>query len=283
MTVQGKVAVNENNSTNWLLPAGGLAVGAGAGAWKAPAKYSSFDELVEAATKGDKFEMPKVADGADDAAKKDFKTVTDAVENRKTQDKALAELFTGDTKEVEFKKVLDITKQGEVTADKIAAAKKNEALAKIISGMTKDADIDITDDMKNIVKTGKEGENLDDAVKTLWKDVTGKEFPSAAEGAKPKVTDDMIKAAKTNAENATKYLTENKAAAELIESAQNGKVTKDAAEQFIKSGSEAATKAFDNVKGMFGKNMWKGAAIWGAVGLAAGWVISKFMGGSKEA
>lgn len=282
MTVQGKVAVNENNSTNWLLPVGGLAVGAGAGAWKAPAKYSSFDDLVEAATKGDKFEMPKVADGADDTAKANFKTVTDAVEKRKTQDKALAELFKGDTKEVEFKKVLEIAGKENVSAAEIAKFKKTEALAKIISGMTDGADIDINDDMKNIVKTGKEGENLEEAVKALWNDATGKDFPQVAEG-KPKVTDDMIKAAKTNAEEATKYLTENKAAAELIESAQNDNVTKEAAEKFIKSGSETVTKAFDNVKGMFGKNMWKGAAIWGAVGLVAGWLVSKFMGGSKEA
>lgn len=276
MTVQG---VNESNNSSWMLPVGGLAVGAGAGAWKAPAKYSSFDDLVEAATKDDSFTMPKVADGADDDAKKAFKTVTDAVENRKTQETELAKLFTGDTKKVDVKNVLKITGQENVTAETIATANRNKALAKMFAEQAKEGEtLKITDDMRKLFDT-KNGETVvagtEDNIKQALKAM-------GADLYEVTVTKDMLEKVAAEGKKATEEIANTKAAAELIASAEDGKVTKEAAETFIKTGSDAAKTAFDNVKGMFGKNMWKGAGIGAVVGLAAGWVISKFMGGSKD-
>ena len=275
MTVQG---VNESNNSSWMLPVGGALVGGAVGGYMTP-KYKSFEDLVEAASKDDKFEI-KAPDNATDEVKGHYNTVKTAVDKEKDVQKAVAELFPEGTTEVKAEDVF--TKLGKTKPTEVESSMKTIALNDIISKTAVDSDVKL-EDIKNLFKD-KDGKILTEAdtkAKDLWKTLTGNDFT----GDTLKLTNEAKAAIQTKADGATKYIADNKAALEfMIGATDAGKVGKEAVETFAKTSVDDAVKtAFDNIKGSFGKNWLKGAGIWGVVGLAAGWIISKFVGGSKEA
>lgn len=275
MTVQG---VNESNNSGWMLPVGGALVGGAVGGYMTP-KYKSFEDLVEAASKDDKFEI-KAPDNATDEVKGHYNTVKTAVDKEKDVQKAVAELFPEGTTEVKAEDVLK--KLNKAVPEKVAEKEQMKALGELFANVEADKELSITDDMKALFKDadGKVVADAETKVKTLLK-----EMGADLTGDTKKVTADMKNAVKAKADGAAKYLTENQAAIDFMKGATGeGKVGKEAVETFAKNSVDDAVKtAFDNIKGSFGKNWLKGAGIWGVVGLAAGWIISKFVGGSKEA
>lgn len=274
MTVQG---VNESNNSGWMLPVGGALVGGAVGGYMTP-KYKSFEDLVEAASKDDTFQI-NAPENATDEVKGHYNTVKTAVDKEKGVQKAVAELFPEGTTEVDAKDVLK--KLNKTVPEDVESNMKTIALNDIISKKDVGTEVKL-EDIKNLFKDkdGKILDNAEDQAKSLWKNLTNETLTDSVK------LDEKIKAAiQTKADGATKYIADNKAAIEfMIGATDAGKVGKEAVETFAKNSVDDAVKtAFDNIKGSFGKNWLKGAGIWGVVGLAAGWIISKFMGGSKEA
>lgn len=275
MTVQG---VNESNNSGWMLPVGGALVGGAVGGYMTP-KYKSFEDLVEAASKDDTFQI-NAPENATDEVKGHYDTVKKAVDKEKGVQKAVAELFPEGTTEVKAEDVLK--KLNKNVPEKVAEKEQMKALGELIANAETGKAFTVSEDMKALFKgaDGKVPDNAETQVKTLLK-----EMGADLIGENKQLSEEMKKTVKTNADDAAKYLTENKAAIDFMKGATDaGKVGKEAVETFVKTSVDDTVKtAFDNIKGSFGKNWLKGAGIWGVVGLAAGWIISKFVGGSKEA
>jgi len=271
------------NKTNYVPVAATTAIGAGLGATVlAPAKYNSFEKLVEEATSGDKFELAKLADDAAEETKTAYNTVKGAIDSTKDKLNKVTELFKAPESGTAPEKlgISEVaTKLGiaNAPADEAAfkALKTNNSVAEALSKIAKDGEIKITDELTALFNAG-ETKGTADQVKAAYKTITGQEF---AEGAK--MTEDMQK-------TVAKYISERKDALSLAEraTAKEGALTltQDAAKSYVKQGSQAVQEAFGKVNKLLGKSWMKGAAIYGAIGLAAGWVISKFvLGGKKEA
>lgn len=276
MSVQG---VTETKS-NWTMPAIATVAGAGAGATVlAGAKYKTIGEMVEATSKQDSFEMPKAADNATDEVKAQYTTVKEAREEIIKKQKNVEDAFKAPEggkapEKVDFKAIT-----GKELSEVQGTAAKGK-LAGILGGANaKEGTIEVTDAMRQAYPDAEgaaKGSGLSDALKQMGlevKEVEGKQVIN--------VTKDQAEAIK----GATKAAEENAGLIKLAESVEKGQtgVTKANADTWAKTVSNKAETAFDAIKKQFGKAHLKGAAIWGAVGLAVGLAAKAIMGNNNKA
>lgn len=303
------LSVENNQSTGIMIPTIAAAAGGTVGGTVlAPAKYKSFEQLVDAAKDEVNF-SEKTKDLKDDA-KKAADTVESAL--NKVQEKLgklnKDGLFTEGKAEVgkvlselgapAVEELNTIKSKGEL-ADVIKAGEKDWANGMTIAadklpqltGEAKGVDVEqakklLPNGFELIEETVGEGDTAAKQYKVKLTTALQEVAQDAAEEAKTaakEANDKIINAAR---EAVNTNVTAKQANAQFIaiaDGATEGKVSKDAVEGVLKTAGEELQTAFNTIKKTLGKNRWLGAGIGVVGGLVAGLGIKAFIEGKKNA
>jgi len=292
-----------NQSTGIMIPAIATAAGATAGATvMAPAKYKSFEQLVNAAK--DEVNFTEATKDLKDEAKKSADTVGEAL--TAAQEK-IAKLNEGLFKEgpADVKAVLNAL--GAPTVEDLGAIKAKGEVADVIKNAKSVGEgIEITaEQAKNFegklpsgftLATTSEGDKA--VTKIVSAEVkAAEEALAAAEKAVTEAAGNVTEAQKTAVETAKKDLAAKMKSVDdaitarnanvgyqaIVDGATDGKVSQDVAKKALVTVDDNLKAAFDSIKKSLGKNRIMGGILWGAGALAAGLGIKALVDNKKNA
>lgn len=293
-----------NQSTGIMIPAIATAAGATAGATvMAPAKYKSFEQLVNAAI--DEVKFTEATKDLKEEAKKSAETVKKALTDAQAQIAKLNKegLFTEGKAEVS--KVL--TELGAPTAEELGAIKAKGELADLISAGEKDwgkgmaiaadklpqlagdakgVDIEkakglLPEGFELIEETVGEGEQAKKQYKIINKTIE-EVAADATEDVKTKAAN-VLNAAKEKVAENVNLRNKNLGYQAIVDGATDGKVSQDVAKKALVTVDDNLKAAFDSIKKSLGKNRIMGGILWGAGALAAGLGIKALVDNKKNA
>ncbi len=295
-----------NQSTGIMIPAIATAAGATAGATvMAPAKYKSFEQLVNAASNDDKFDFTAATKDLKDEAQTSAEKVGKALNVAKEKIAKLNKegLFKEGTAEVDA--VLE--ELGAPTAKELGTIKAKGELADLISAGEKDWGKGMTiaaDKLPQLTGDAK-GVDIEKARGLLPEgfeliEETAGEGEQATKQYKIKnntiieVAADATEEVKTNATNALNAAKEKVAAnvnlrnqnvgfQAIVDGATDGKVSQDVAKKALVTVDDSLKTAFNSIKKSLGTNRIMGGILWGAGALAAGLGIKALVDGKKNA
>ena len=293
-----------NQSTGIMIPAIATAAGATAGATvMAPAKYKSFEQLVNAAK--DEVNFTEATKDLKEEAKKSAETVGEALTAAQEKIAKLNQegLFKEGTAAVE-----DVLKAlGAPTAKDLGTIKAKGEVADVIKNAKSVGEgIEITaEQAKNFegklpsgftLATTGEGDNV--VTKIVNADVKkAEEALAAAEKAVTDAAGNVTEAQKTAVETAKKDLAAKMKSVDdaitarnanvgyqaIVDGATDGKVSQDVAKKALVTVDDNLKAAFDSIKKSLGKNRIMGGILWGAGALAAGLGIKALVDNKKNA
>ncbi len=300
------LSVENNQSTGIMVPTiAAAAGGAVGGTVLAPAKYRSFEQLVNAAQ--DEVKFSEKTNGLEGDAKKAADTVGKAL--NETQEKLgklnKADLFKDGNPNVDD--VLKALDENAPNADELKTIKAKADAADIIKKAGKVGEgIQITAEQAKaidgklpngfVIQTTGEGDKaVSKIVSTTVKEAEDRleAAEKALAGAGDNATDTLkndVKAAKDAlaqemavVDDAINVRAKNAQFIAIADGATEGKVTKETVEGALKTAGEELQTAFNTIKKTLGKNKWLGAAIGVAGGLVAGLGIKAVIDGKKNA